>query len=330
MAQRELRLVVDVAVAGALASFVVKAVYGVEAIGAFVAHDIADTLPSFHLQAAVGFVALVVFLRCAHAGERDFVTVVDALRHVEEPVVSAVGCALDVAVAPAVRSEDGDSPAVLHDACGELEAVLVHAVVAHAVPDAAASVDVERAGGDGDGAADRGCGEDACTESALCLDVAGDVAEARPVAPVDIAVLHVVDGHAVDCDGHPLALETAHASLSIAIAATLLIGVDAGGCLQDFGEFLLAELEVDGGLVDIAHGHGGDTCLTDGLGDDDVVEHLSVGGELDDTHVFLDGVLNALEADVADFYSLGVIRHGEAEFAVVVGDCGDIGSGHCY
>ena len=330
MAQRELRLVVDIALGRAFAAFVIVAVDGVVAVGAFVTHVIAHALPSFHGETAVKVVALVVGLGGAHAGEGDFMLFVDALRHVEEPVVAAVGCALDVAVAPAVCAEHGNGPAVLHHACGEFEAVLVHAVVAHAVPKAAATVDVEGARCDCDGAADRGRGKNGCAEAALCLDVGCDVAEAGPVAPVYVAVLHVVDRNAVHCHGHPLALEAAHAGFGIAVAAALLVGVHAGSGLKDFGEFLLSELEVDSGLVHIAHGHGGDACLTDGLGHDDVVEQGVVGFEFDYAEVFCYFALCAFETDVADFDVLGVVRDAEGEVTVNVGDCCGIASRHRY
>lgn len=216
-------------------------------------------------------------------------------------------------------AEDGDGPAVLHEACGELDTHVVEAVVAEAVPHAAAALGVEALRGDVDGTAHGGCGEDGGAETALCLYVGRYVAEAGPVAPIYPAAFHVVYGDTVDEDSDVGALEAAHVDFCIAEAAAVFGCPYAGGGVEYFGEFHCAEFHVYLSLVDLRHGHGSLTRACQRLGYDHVVEDFVGGLELDSAHVGFDGLFGRLIADVAYAQSFGVGRNAHVEGAVHVG-----------
>ena len=171
-----------------------------------------------------------------------------------------------------MRTEHCHGPAVFHHAGGYLHAVFVHAVVAHAVPYTAPFFSVEALGGDVDCAADRRGGEYGCTEAALCLDVRGNVGEACPVAPVDAAPFHIVDGNTVYEHCHIRRLEAAHVDFGIAEAAAVLGSPDTGSGVENFGKFLSAEFHVDFSLVDLRYCHRGLTGTCQRLCNHNVLE----------------------------------------------------------
>ncbi len=93
-------------------------------------------------------------------------------------------------------------------------------------------------------------------QAALHLDAGGRVAEAVPVGPVDPAVLHVVDRHAVDHHGGVALVEAADVHPGVARAAALHGGVHARRHVQDHGKVLRAQLLLDLHLRDVGVGHG--------------------------------------------------------------------------
>ena len=77
---------------------------------------------------------LVVRLGSTKSGQRKLVSIIDALREVDEPVVAVEVSSLDISVALTVSEEGGHSPAVFHESGRNGNAFLVHAVVTHAIP----------------------------------------------------------------------------------------------------------------------------------------------------------------------------------------------------
>src|SRR5690606_15457524 len=84
-----------------------------------------------------------------------------------------------------------------------------------------------RVGEDVERAADGGHGEVDGGQPALKLDGGRHVTDAVPVRPVDPAVLHVVDGDAVDHHGRVALVEPTYVDAGVGGAAAALGGIDA-------------------------------------------------------------------------------------------------------
>ena len=95
--------------------------------------------------------------------------VVDALRNVDKVVISFEECALNVTVALAMRTEQCNSPTIVHHACRHCESFLCQTVVTHTEPHATALLGIERLGDDVDGTANRRCRQKRCAQTALGL-----------------------------------------------------------------------------------------------------------------------------------------------------------------
>ena len=116
-------------------------------------------------------------------------------------------------------------------------------------------------------------------QAPLKLNAGGGVAEAVPVRPVHPTVFHVVDGHAVDHDGHVSLAEATDVDPGVTGTTTALGGVNAGGDVQDHRKIPRAQLVLDLDLGDVRVSHGGLTL--DGPGGENLqgVQGDSLGAE---------------------------------------------------
>ena len=107
---------VTVVVRTALLTVVAVTVAGVvAAVIHAVAHILAYLIPALEIQCTrTARRTRPVPLRSAEAGERQLMTVVDALADIGEVTVSAIASALDITVTPCLGEEHGDSPSALH------------------------------------------------------------------------------------------------------------------------------------------------------------------------------------------------------------------------
>ena len=139
---------------------------------------------------------------------------------------------------------EGESGPAVDQAGGEADPGLVEGAAPGFLLDPESALRAGDVGDDVQGAADRGDGEVRGPQPALHLDRRGGVPEAVEVGPVDPAVLHVVDGHAVDHDGDVALVEPPEVDAGIAGAAALPGGVHAGRVVQDQWQVPGAELAV--------------------------------------------------------------------------------------
>ena len=105
-------------------------------------------------------------------------------------------------------------------------------------------------------AADGGRGQVHRAQPALELDARGGVAQSVPVGPVDPAVLHVVDGHAVDHHGRVPLAEAPDVDPRVAGASALNRGVHRRRDAQHQRQVPRTQLRLDLGLGDVRERHG--------------------------------------------------------------------------
>ena len=138
------------------------------------------------------------------------------------------------------------------------QAVPEVAVVAHLGQEGQAAVaGLVSPGQDVDGAANGGDGQFAGPEAPLDLGGAHDEVEARPVAPVDPAVLHVVHGHAVHHDGEVGLVKSSDGHARIAVTTPLLRRVDARRGVEDERQVPSGQFLLDLGGKDVGEGDRG-------------------------------------------------------------------------
>ena len=200
-------------------------------------------------------------------------SIVDALRNVDEIVVGVEVGSLDISVALAVREEGSHSPAVAHKAGRNRNTFLVHTVVTHAIPHGTALLGIERASGDVDSTTHRRSRDDSSTKTALSLHGRSNIAQTGPVAPIYASPFHIIDRNTIDEHSHVGSLEATHIDFRIAIT-TAVFGSPYTRCsLQDFGELLVTEFHVDSCSIHFGDSHRSDTSLSHRRSDNDVVEH---------------------------------------------------------
>lgn len=151
------------------------------------------------------------------------------------------------------------------------------------------------------------------------LDAGGHVAQTGPVAPVNAAPFHVVDGYTVDNHSHVFALETAHVGFGVAETAAVLGGPHAGSGFQHFGKFLVAEFEFDFRSVDLRKGYRSFAGACQRLCDNHVGKHLRFHFHFQDAHVGFCGFFQGLVTDVGDSEVARAVGHIDLELAVDVG-----------
>ena len=197
----------------------------------------------------------------------------EALAHGEEVVVVRKVGALNVAIAPFLAKQHREVPTRLGETGGERSRHMVEAVVAYTVRGIASALAVRGLGHDVHRAANRRHRHLAGTQSALRLHVAHHLAQSAPVAPVESAVLHIVDGHAVHHHCHVRALETTHVQLRVAVCATVLRGIHTRSLVEHFGQLVVAELVLHFPTVYIAHCDRSLTRNATRSGHGDVLQH---------------------------------------------------------
>ena len=270
--QRNLWLVVEVAVGRTHIAIFVITESGVVLVTEVIAHPVAHILPALDGETILR-AALVVVLRSAKSCQRELVSIVDTLRDIDEVVETLKIGALDIAITLAVRAEECNSPSVVHQSGGERDALLVQAVVAHAIPHRAAFLGVERASDDVDRTTHRRCGDDRSTKTALSLHRRSNFVQACPVAPINTAPLHIVDWDTVDHHSNIGSLETAHVDFGITKTTAILGCPHTGSGLEHFGELLVTKFHIDSGSRHLRESHRGFAGFGNRLSYHHVVEH---------------------------------------------------------
>ena len=186
------------------------------------------------------------------------------------------------AVAGLAGKAEGEGGAALHQPGGEADPGPAKGAAADLLLDLESAPRAGDVGDDVHGAAHRGDGEVRGPQSALHLDRRGGVAEPVEVGPVDPAVLHVVDGHAVDHHRDVALVESPEVDARVAGTAALAGGVHTRRIVQDQGQVPRAEAAVHLRLGNVREG---DRCLPQ-LGavgyDDDLLPSKDLGHQLDE------------------------------------------------
>ena len=115
-------------------------------------------------------------------------------------------------------------------------------------------------GKDVEGTSHRGEGQLGSPQAALHLYGAGHLVEAEPVGPVHPAVLHIIDGDAIDHDRYVALVETTYGDAGIAITAALLGGIHPRCGVEDHGDVLTRQLFLDLCRLHIGKSYGGLAC----------------------------------------------------------------------
>ena len=134
MVERNLRLVILVAIRRAHFAVLVVTESGIVLVANVTGHGIYSLILISLDCETILRATLVVRLGSTKSGQRKLVSIIDALREVDEPVVAVEVSSLDISVALTVSEEGGHSPAVFHESGRNGNAFLVHAVVTHAIP----------------------------------------------------------------------------------------------------------------------------------------------------------------------------------------------------
>ena len=137
------------------------------------------------------------------------------------------------AVAGLARQPEGEGGPSVHQPGREADPCLVEGVAPRLLSDLESAPRPGGVGDDVQGAADRGDGEVRGPQSALHLDRRRGVPEPVEVGPVDPAVLHVVDRHAVDHHGDVALVEPPEVDAGIAGAASLPGRVHTRSVVED-------------------------------------------------------------------------------------------------
>ena len=226
--------------------------------------------------------ALSVALRGAGDEEVDLVLVGRQEAQGAEVGPGRCPCLVGNAVAGLAGKAEGEGGPAVDQPGGEPDPGLVEGAAAGLLLDMQPAPGTGDVGDDVEGAAHRGDGEVRGSQPALHLDRRGGVPKAVEVGPVDPAVLHVVDGHAVDHDGDVALVEPPEADAGIAGAAALIGGVHAGRVVQDQGQVPGAEFAVHLRLGNVREG---DRCFPQSgpVGhDDDLLPSKDLGHQLDE------------------------------------------------
>ncbi len=170
---------------------------------------------------------LAVHLRSAHGIQLETVVGVDVVRR-SQIIGPGVGISrVDNAVAGFAHHRSIDGELAVEQTAGGADRGFKKTAGADLLPRNDAGGLCGGIGDDVHGAADGGGGQINGTEAALQLDRGGGVGNAVPVGPVHPAVLHVIDRHTVDHDGHVALIKTADIHAGISRAAARRGGVHA-------------------------------------------------------------------------------------------------------